>query len=72
MSFDLDDAHWFKSTRSGAGKDCVEVAFLFGGRVGVRDSKNPAGPALVFDGPSWDAFTQGIDNGAFACALADR
>ncbi|MEV0079677.1 DUF397 domain-containing protein [Nocardia neocaledoniensis] len=72
MSFDLVDAHWFKSTRSGADKDCVEVAFLYGGRVGVRDSKNPAGPALVFDGPSWDAFTAGIDSGAFACALGAR
>ncbi|KAF0849448.1 DUF397 domain-containing protein [Nocardia caishijiensis] len=66
MSFDLVDAHWFKSTRSSANKDCVEVAFLFGGRVGVRDSKNPAGPALVFDGPSWDAFTRSIDAGVLA------
>ncbi|MFF0541356.1 DUF397 domain-containing protein [Nocardia thailandica] len=65
MSFELVGAHWFKSSRSGAGKDCVEVAFLHGGRVGVRDSKNPAGPALVFDGPSWDAFTRRIDDGEF-------
>jgi hypothetical protein len=39
---------WFKSRRSGPSKDCVEVAFLAGGHVGVRDSKNPTGPALVF------------------------
>ncbi|MFE9321658.1 DUF397 domain-containing protein [Nocardia sp. NPDC052278] len=41
MSMDLVGAQWFKSTRSGAGKDCVEVAFLAGGRIGVRDSKIP-------------------------------
>ncbi|MEV4237919.1 MULTISPECIES: DUF397 domain-containing protein [unclassified Nocardia] len=65
MSLDLVGAQWFKSTRSGAGKDCVEVAFLAGGRVGVRDSKNPGGPALVFDTGAWDAFTAGVAGGEF-------
>ncbi|MEV5839646.1 DUF397 domain-containing protein, partial [Nocardia sp. NPDC052112] len=44
----LSDVTWFKSTRSGANGDCVEVAFLPNTLVGVRDSKNPSGPALVF------------------------
>ncbi|MFD0360474.1 DUF397 domain-containing protein [Nocardia sp. GCM10030253] len=35
------------------GKDCVEVAFLDGGHVGVRDSKNPTGTALVFTPGEW-------------------
>ncbi|MFI6363048.1 DUF397 domain-containing protein [Nocardia sp. NPDC050630] len=65
MSSDLVGAQWFKSTRSGAGKDCVEVAFLAGGGVGVRDSKNPGGPALVFDRGAWDAFTAGVAGGEF-------
>ncbi|WP_433757819.1 DUF397 domain-containing protein [Nocardia sp. CA-135398] len=65
MSMDLVGAQWFKSTRSGAGKDCVEVAFLAGGRVGVRDSKNPGGPALVFGTGAWDAFTAGVADGEF-------
>ncbi|MRH86394.1 DUF397 domain-containing protein [Nocardia sp. SYP-A9097] len=55
---ELAGARWFKSTRSGAGKECVEVAFLNNGRVGVRDSKNPAGPALVFGVREWDSFTE--------------
>ncbi|WP_405134182.1 DUF397 domain-containing protein [Nocardia sp. NBC_01388] len=58
-------ARWFKSSRSGAGKECVEVAFLTGDLVGVRDSKNPHGPALVFGAGEWAAFTSGIDGGAF-------
>ncbi|MEV6068180.1 DUF397 domain-containing protein [Nocardia sp. NPDC052001] len=55
---DLAGARWFKSSRSGAGKECVEVAFLTGGQVGVRDSKNPGGPALVFGAREWDSFTE--------------
>ncbi|WP_181722356.1 DUF397 domain-containing protein [Nocardia gipuzkoensis] len=64
MSVDLSGAVWFKSTRSGS-KDCVEVAHLEGGMVGVRDSKNPTGPALVFTPGEWDAFTAGVNDGEF-------
>ncbi|WP_405162161.1 DUF397 domain-containing protein [Nocardia sp. NBC_01499] len=65
MNVDLSDAKWFKSRRSGASKDCVEVAFLGEGIVGVRDSKNPTGPALVFSPGEWDAFTAGVNGGEF-------
>ncbi|WP_433680253.1 DUF397 domain-containing protein [Nocardia sp. CA-119907] len=65
MSDDLSGARWFKSTRSGGSQDCVEVAFLDDGRVGVRDSKNPTGPALVFTPGEWDAFTAGVADGEF-------
>ncbi|MGQ4614755.1 DUF397 domain-containing protein [Nocardia sp. R7R-8] len=60
MNADLSDVYWFKSSYSSAQKDCVEVAFLRGGAVGVRDSKNPAGPALVFRSSEWDSFTARI------------
>nr|WP_063065622.1 DUF397 domain-containing protein [Nocardia violaceofusca] len=65
MSVDLSTAQWLKSSHSGAGKDCVVVAHLAGGTVGVRDSKNPDGPALLFTPAEWDAFTTGIQNGKF-------
>jgi hypothetical protein len=65
VNVDLSGAKWFKSRRSGPNKDCVEVAFLDGGVVGVRDSKNPAGPALVFTPGEWDAFTVGVNDGEF-------
>ncbi|MEV3963679.1 DUF397 domain-containing protein [Nocardia sp. NPDC050193] len=63
MTVDLSTARWFKSSRSGGGRECVEAAFLDGGMVGVRDSKNPAGPALVFTPAEWDAFTATLRTG---------
>ncbi|MGK8503457.1 DUF397 domain-containing protein [Nocardia asiatica] len=65
MSVDLSGARWFKSTRSAAGNDCVEIAHLDGGRVGVRDSKNPNGGVLVFTPSEWDAFVSGAREGKF-------
>ncbi|MGW2663857.1 DUF397 domain-containing protein [Nocardia tengchongensis] len=55
---------WFKSVRSTGAKECVEIAFLAGG-VGVRDSKNPTGPALVFLPAQWDSFTAALAAGRF-------
>ncbi|MEV4654595.1 DUF397 domain-containing protein [Micromonospora sp. NPDC049301] len=52
---ELIGAAWRKSTRSGQG-ECVEVADNLVGIVGVRDSKDPAGPVLTFDRQSWRAF----------------
>lgn len=45
---DLSHASWRKSTRSGQEGSCVELAAL-PAAVAVRDSKDPSGPALVFD-----------------------
>ncbi|WP_327097248.1 DUF397 domain-containing protein [Nocardia vinacea] len=65
MNIDLSGAKWFKSSRSSSGRDCVEVAHLQRGMVGMRDSKNPTGPSLVFTPSEWDAFTAGLQNGEF-------
>ncbi|MFJ6197219.1 DUF397 domain-containing protein [Micromonospora sp. NPDC092111] len=54
---DLIGATWRKSTRSGSGGgDCVEVADNLVGIVGVRDSKDPAGPVLTLEPKTWKAF----------------
>ncbi len=52
---DLSNARWKKSTRSGTSELC-EVADNLPGVVGVRDSKDPTGPALVFGPAAWRAF----------------
>ena len=65
-SRELATARWFKSSRSNANASCVEVAFLSGGRVGLRDSKDKgAGPAHVFTRDEWLAFIAGAKDGEF-------
>ncbi|NNH68670.1 DUF397 domain-containing protein [Nocardia uniformis] len=66
MNDDFSGARWFKSTHSGGTQECVEIAHLDGGSVGVRDSKNPTGPALVFAPGEWDAFTAKVASGEIA------
>ena len=61
---DLNDLRWKKSSRSGAGNNCVEVAALDDGHA-VRDSNNPTGPALRFTAAQWSAFTAGVRAGEF-------
>ncbi|WP_040686801.1 DUF397 domain-containing protein [Nocardia vinacea] len=65
MNIDLAGADWFKSSRSGGSSNCVEVAFLPNTLVGVRDSKNPSGPALMFTPAEWSAFTAATTRGDF-------
>jgi hypothetical protein len=63
---DLSRAEWRKSSRSaGNGGDCVEVTRNLPGAVAVRDSKDPAGPKLVFTPDEWRAFTAGVTAGEF-------
>jgi Domain of unknown function (DUF397) len=62
---DLTTAVWRKSSYSSNNGDCVEVARNLPGIVAVRDSKNPAGPALVFTADEWRAFTSAARAGEF-------
>jgi hypothetical protein len=55
---------WRKSTYSGGQNDCVEVADGLP-VVPVRDSKAPAGPALVFPAGAWSAFVERVKSGGF-------
>lgn len=57
----LTAARWVKSTRSGpTGGNCVEVACLGDGRVAVRNSRHPAGSALLFGRAQWTAFVAAV------------
>jgi len=61
----IGPAAWRKSSYSGGAGNCVEIASGLPGAVGVRDSKDPAGPALVFSPRTWRAFVAKVKNGGF-------
>ncbi|MGW5386007.1 DUF397 domain-containing protein [Nocardia sp. NPDC003963] len=54
----------FKSSHGGPDRECVEVAHLGGGSVGVRDSKNRSRSVLAFGSEVWDAFLNAAQRGA--------
>lgn len=56
---------WVKSSLSYAFGNCVEVASLPGGQVGVRNSRDPHGSVLSFTPEEWIAFLGGARNGEF-------
>jgi hypothetical protein len=63
---DLSDVTWRKSSYSGSsGGGCVEVAQFPASAVGVRDSKDPEGPKLLFALDEWRAFVAGVKAGQF-------
>lgn len=63
-TLDPTRATWRKSTRSGGQGNCVEVADA-PDAIGVRDSKDPSGPNLVFTRSEWRAFVDGVKAGEF-------
>jgi len=62
---DIADVVWFKSSVSNATGNCVELAVLPGGEVAMRNSRHPAGPALVFTREEVAAFVAGAKKSEF-------
>jgi Domain of unknown function (DUF397) len=56
---------WIKSSLSFSNGNCVEVASLPEGGVGVRNSRDPEGSVLRFTPDEWHAFLGGVRNGEF-------
>lgn len=58
---------WTKSSFSGGSNDCVEVAHgAIADALPVRDSKRPAGPAVVFADTTWGVFVDALKRGDIA------
>lgn len=54
---------WAKPWSDDAGGACVEVKKLADGRVAVRQSTDPDGPALVFTSHEMTSFLTGVKAG---------
>jgi hypothetical protein len=57
--------NWVKSSLSFANGNCVEVASLPDGEIGVRNSRESEGAILRFTSDEWHAFLGGVRNGEF-------
>lgn len=57
-----DGLEWRKSSYSGGGNDCVEVAFI-GSTPAVRDSKDPDGGVIRIDGAQWRELLDAVSTG---------
>ncbi|ATZ22007.1 hypothetical protein SLAV_39005 [Streptomyces lavendulae subsp. lavendulae] len=56
---------WQKSAACNGYEDCVEVARLANGNVGVRNSRLPDGPMVQFTSAELAAFLDGVGKGEF-------
>ncbi len=62
---ELGPVAWRKSRASNPSGNCVEVAELPDGQIAMRNSRYPAGSALVYTRAEIAAFLTGVRNGEF-------
>jgi hypothetical protein len=59
----LSGAIWRKSERSNSQGACVELARLDSATVAMRNSRHPAGPALIYPAGAARAFVAALRSG---------
>ncbi|MFI9560279.1 DUF397 domain-containing protein [Nonomuraea endophytica] len=66
LATEIATAVWRKAAKSGDnGGNCIEVAPLSKGRVGIRDTEAPDQAPFVVSAAVWDAFLDGAKRGEF-------
>jgi hypothetical protein len=60
---DLGTEGWQKPWSAGNGGSCVEVRKLNDGRVALRQSTDPDGPALLYASSEFASFIRGVKEG---------
>jgi hypothetical protein len=60
-----ESVRWRKSTESNPSGNCVELAELTDGMIGLRNSRHPTGPVLVYTRAEIAAFFVGVRHGEF-------
>jgi hypothetical protein len=68
----IEGVVWRKSLSSNPSGNCVELARLPGGDIAVRNSRHPAGPALIYTTAEITAFIQGARDGDFDSMLGEE
>lgn len=68
---ELREVRWQKSRHSNSQGSCVEFAKLPGGRIAVRNSRYPDGPALVYTQAEMEAMLLGVKDGEFDYLVHD-
>jgi hypothetical protein len=61
---ELGGVSWHKSDYSNPNGSCVELAKL-PGRIAIRNSRDPGGPALIYTSAEIAAFVRGVKDGHF-------
>jgi hypothetical protein len=61
----LGDVQWRKATATVPFGACVELSALPDGQIGMRNSRDPDGPALVYTRRELAAFVHGAQAGEF-------
>jgi hypothetical protein len=60
---DLGEEGWEKPWSGPSGGQCVEMKRLLDGRVAVRQSTDPHGPALIYTRQEMAIFIEGVRGG---------